>query len=315
MSFSSDVKSELFNFYENNRHCRIAELSAILNACGTFFAKKNRASVRLQTENKYAAVKCMKLIKLIFGFDCEVSVRTTGINKNSRVYCIYSMKMGDAVKILHATGIIIEGKTSAERKINSLVVSGVCCKRAFIRGAFLASGSLCNPEKTYHLELVNSDLSYSEELKELINSFGIDSKIVKRKRHFVVYIKEGEQIVDLLNIMSAHRSLMDLENVRIVKGLRNNVNRIVNCETANLNKTVLASVRQRESIEYIKNTVGLGYLPRQLEETAVLRLSYPDLSLKELGEMFAPPVGKSGVNHRLKKICSIAENLREDTTW
>lgn len=140
----------------------------------------------------------------------------------------------------------------------------------------------------------------------------MESKVVERKKHYIIYIKEGEQIVELLNIMSAHKALMDLENVRIVKDVRNNVNRIVNCETANLNKIVLASVKQREEIEYIERTVGLSYLPRQLYDVAVLRLQYPDLSLKELGEIMVPPVGKSGVNHRLKKIISIAENLREE---
>ena len=152
----------------------------------------------------------------------------------------------------------------------------------------------------------------AEGIKKIINSFSVESKVVKRKKHFIVYIKEGEQIVELLNIMSAHKALLNLENVRIIKDVRNNVNRIVNCETANLNKIVLASVKQREEIEYIQKTVGLSYLPEQLEEVALIRLQYPDLSLKELGEMLVPPVGKSGVNHRLKKIITIAENLREE---
>ena len=156
------------------------------------------------------------------------------------------------------------------------------------------------------------DEPYSESLRDLINSFGLDAKIVKRKEHFVVYLKEGEQIVDLLNIMEAHKALMDLENVRILKDMRNNVNRKVNCETANLNKTVNAAVKQIEDIELILTKMDLSQLPQSLSDIAALRLDYPDASLKELGQMLNPAVGKSGVNHRLRKLAEIADSLREE---
>jgi len=310
MSFSSDVKKELLNFYDNNRHCNIAELSAILLTCGEFLYEKDNSYIKVQTENKIAVLKCCNLIKLLFGCKCEVFIR---IGKGSRKNVLYFIAVfGKKVvfNILNAIGIINNGIVC--KKVNSVVVGSVCCKRAFIRGAFISAGSLCNPVRNYHLEFVECSFELAEEIKEIINSFSVESKIVERKKHYIIYIKEGEQIVELLNIMSAHKALMDLENVRIVKDVRNNVNRIVNCETANLNKTVLASVKQREEIEYIQKTVGLSYLPKQLYEAAVLRLQYPDLSLKELGEIMVPPVGKSGVNHRLKKIISIAENLREE---
>ncbi|MBR4283955.1 MAG: DNA-binding protein WhiA, partial [Anaerotignum sp.] len=158
---------------------------------------------------------------------------------------------------------------------------------------------------------VLADEFSAEQLKELINSFGLDAKVVERKEHFVVYLKEGEQIVDLLNIMEAPLALMDLENVRIMKEMRNDINRKVNCETANLNKVVGAAVKQLEDIEYIEEKIGLSSLPEQLEEIARLRLEYPDKSLKELGSFLSTPVGKSGVNHRLRKISNIAEALRE----
>ena len=145
---------------------------------------------------------------------------------------------------------------------------------------------------------------------KLINSFGLNSKVIQRKNSFIIYIKEGEQIVDLLNIVGAHTSLLELENIRIMKEMRNNVNRLVNCETANLSKTVNAAVRQVESIKLIQSTIGLKRLPKNLQEVAELRLSYPDESLKELGEMLDPPVGKSGINHRLRKIEKIAEEIR-----
>ena len=133
---------------------------------------------------------------------------------------------------------------------------------------------------------------------------------MERKKHFVVYVKEGAGIVDILNVMEAHNSLMDLENIRIVKEMRNSVNRKFNCEMANLNKTVSAAVRQIEDIKYISDTVGLSYLSKPLMEIAAVRLENPDSSLKELGELLSSPVGKSGVNHRLRKISEIADDLR-----
>ena len=191
------------------------------------------------------------------------------------------------------------------------VVSSICCRRAYIRGAFISVGSVNDPEKNYHLEFVLADLSAAEQLRDLINAFGLDAKVVERKEHYIVYLKEGEQIVDLLNIMEAPLALMDLENVRIVKEMRNDINRKVNCETANLNKVVGAAVKQLEDINYIEETIGLARLPEQLAEVARVRLEYPDRSLKELGSFLMTPVGKSGVNHRLRKISSIAEALRE----
>ena len=167
-------------------------------------------------------------------------------------------------------------------------------------------------KKTYHLEFVNTNLQYAEELKNLISFFDIETKIVKRKEHYVLYVKEGELIVNLLNVMGAHVALMDFENVRILKDMRNNLNRIVNCETANLGKIVAASVKQVEDINYIMKNSDFSELPENLIEVAKLRVEYPDASLKELGQMMKPPVGKSGVNHRLKKLGILADTLREE---
>jgi DNA-binding protein WhiA len=215
--------------------------------------------------------------------------------------------------ILKTIGIVDEESISKRKiinRINPLIVQGTCCKRAYIRGAFLAGGSITNPEKAYHLEFVNVYEKHCNELMELVNSFNIDSKIIVRKRYYVLYLKEGTNIVDLLNIMGAHVALMKLENLRIIKEMRNKVNRIVNCETANLNKTISASVKQVEEINYIENNMGIDKLPKALKEIALLRLQYTDASLKELGSMLNPPVGKSGVNHRFRKISDIADNLK-----
>ena len=183
-------------------------------------------------------------------------------------------------------------------------------KRERIREAFVQSGSISDPEKFYHLEIVFAEESEAVALKKLLEDFGLEGKIVERKGHFVVYLKEGAQIADMLRIMEASLALMEFENIRIVKEMRNSINRQVNCEAANLGKTISAAVKQIEDIKYICSSVGLENLPEGLAETAKKRLEYPEAALKELGELMDPPLGKSGVNHRLKKLSELAEDLR-----
>ena len=192
------------------------------------------------------------------------------------------------------------------------LLSKSCCKRAFLRGAFLASGSISDPQKSYHFEIVCQEQEQAQLLQELYRAFELDAKIVQRKKYYIVYLKEGAQIVDALNVMGAHVALMNLENVRIMKEMRGSVNRIVNCETANINKVVGAACRQVDDIRYIQSKIGLDELPPALKEMALVRLEYPDSSLKELGELCDPPVGKSGVNHRLRKLGEIAKKLGRD---
>lgn len=189
------------------------------------------------------------------------------------------------------------------------VLTRTCCKRAFLRGAFLASGSISDPEKSYHFELVCQQEQHALLLQEQLAAFSLDAKVILRKKYYIVYLKEGAQIVDALNVMGAYVSLMNLENVRIVKEMRGSVNRIVNCETANINKVVSAACRQVEDIHYIQSKMSLSELPPALREMALLRLDYPDLALKDLGELCNPPVGKSGVNHRLRKLGELAKKL------
>ena len=190
------------------------------------------------------------------------------------------------------------------------LLSRNCCKRAFLRGAFLASGSISDPQKSYHFEIVCQEEAQARLLQQLYRTFELDAKVVQRKKYYIVYLKEGAQIVDALNVMGAYVALMNLENVRIFKEMRGSVNRIVNCETANINKVVGAACRQVEDIHYVQSKMGLDELPPALREMALIRLEYPDSSLKELGELCDPPVGKSGVNHRLRKLGELAEKLR-----
>lgn len=314
MSFSGNVKEELSEHWSSARHCQIAELAAILGLCGSIIINsRNEYQVKVHTENKAVARKVFTLIKKTFNIESDISIRRN-IQKQSVSYSVVVKQHQDALRVLQAVKLIDEHLDGFEeiRIVNPIVVQQTCCKRAFIRGAFLAAGSMSDPKKAYHFEIVCAAEPMAEQIRELMSSFSMDAKIVQRKKSYVVYLKEGSQIVDILNIMEAHVSLMELENVRILKEMRNTVNRKVNCETANLNKTVSAAVKQLEDITYLRDTIGLEKLSEGLEEVALARLSHPDASLKELGALLSPPVGKSGVNHRLRKLGDLAEKVRKE---
>ena len=185
-------------------------------------------------------------------------------------------------------------------------------KRAFLRGAFLAKGTISDPEKSYHFEIVADEQKDAAFLKKLMEAFGTSPKEALRRGKRVVYLKEAEDIADLLNVMEAPKALMDFENARIVREVRGNINRQVNCETANINKTVTASMKQIGDIQYIEKTLGLDALDENLQQIARLRLDNTEVALSELGKLADPPIGKSGVNHRMRKLGEIAQQLREE---
>ena len=275
MSFSGNIKEELSAHYAKARHCRLAELSAVVHMCGGFLKSADGTCILgVHTENIAVARKCFTLIEKTFNIRTDIAVRrNTG--RDSSSYFIRAVG-NELLAVKHAS------------------VQAVCCKRSYIRGAFLAAGSMSDPSKSYHFEIVCSEEEEAIHLRDVINSFDMDAKIVPRKKTFVVYLKEGSQIVDILNVMEAHIGLMELENVRILKEMRNSVNRKVNCE-----------------ISYIKETVGFDKLPEGLKDVALTRLEYPEATLKELGSLLREPLGKSGVNHRLRKLSEIADKLRE----
>ncbi len=311
MSFSSEIKEELSRPASMGRHCRLAETAAIISLCGKIIITENdRFCVKIQTENLPVARKYFTLLRKAFNIKAEVAVRK---NRETRSCSVVVRKDREARRLLKETCLLDSDGNIHEcmSLIHNQLLKQNCCRRAFIRGAFLAAGSVSAPEKSYHFEIVCASQKKAEQLQELLLQYEIDAKTVLRKQHYVVYVKEGAQIVKLLGLMGAHVSLMQLENIRIVKEMRNSVNRKVNCETANLNKTVSASVRQVEDIRYIEQHKGLHELTEGLEEIARLRLEHPDASLKELGDMLSPQVGKSGVNHRLRKLSLIAEQLRK----
>ena len=294
------------------RHCRIAELAAIISMCGNVcISSREKYTLKIRTENLAVARKCFTLLKKTFNIETDIAVRRNRA-RGSETYYIIIRSHEDTLRVLQAVKLIdCHGEVVEELSlVRNVVIQENCCKRAFLRGAFLASGSMSDPEKSYHFEIVCTAEGKAVQLQNLIQAFGLEAKVVLRKKTWVVYLKEGGQIVDILNIMEAHVALMELENIRILKDMRNTVNRKVNCETANINKTVSAAVKQIEDIRFLQATTGLEKLPDGLKDMALTRLEYPDATLKELGELLTPPVGKSGVNHRLRKLGEMADAVR-----
>lgn len=201
-------------------------------------------------------------------------------------------------------------KTSIISRCVEANLNNSCCKRAYLRGAFLSAGSTTDPQKGYDVEFVCLDKDKADLIQKCLDSFDIDAKCTLRKGTYVVYIKEAEAVVDTLNVLGAHKSLMNLENLRAEKDFRNLINRKVNCETANIAKTVGAAGKQIEDIRKIEENMGLDKLPESLRQIAKIRLEHTESSLSELGALMDPPIGKSGVNHRLRKLSEIASTIQ-----
>lgn len=287
MSFSSEVKKELAKRVSPARHCQIAELAAIMNFCGQYGRdEKGGFTIGFQTENEAVVRKGFTLLRKTFNIDTDTTLEEQQIQDVLR-------KLGNL-----------------EEPVSPLLIKSSCCQRAFLRGAFLSIGSISDPTKGYHLEFDCCDEAKAKQLQGLIKGFDIEARIILRKKYYVVYLKEGAGIVDLLNVCEAPVSLMSLENLRILKEMRNSVNRRVNCETANIAKTVNAAARQVEDIKYLEKYYGYQNLPESLRQMADVRLENPDVPLKELGACFNPPIGKSGVNHRLRKLSELADKIR-----
>lgn len=293
MSFSSTVKEELSRKISSARHCQLAELAAIYCFCGSFVQKNNENSeIFFNLENVLVANKCFTLLKkaftIYFGDDYshniifDENLLQIRITKQEFVDKLYNVLTSESV---------------TERG---------CCRRAYLRGAYLCGGSITDPLKSYHLEIVCRDKESANRILKLFLTFDIDAKLIERGKYQVVYIKDSSTIVLALNVCEAPVALMEYENAIIVKEMRNSINRQNNCDVANLNKTVAAAQDIISDIKYLIGTKEYDDLPENVKEVAMLRVEYPDASLKELGEMLDPPLGKSGVNHRLRKLSAMA---------
>lgn len=316
MSFSAGVKNELCRIDIQENCCLLSELAGVIlvGAADGKGSDEKDSNIRIITENASFARRVFSIIKKLYDIHPEIIIRKNYKFKKHVSYILVITSAFGGKRILDdLETVAYEFNIERESDISwesDEVLNKSCCRRAFLRGAFLAGGSISDPEKNYHLEITSHSSKTASLICKAAFWFELNAKVVERKGNFVIYLKEGENLVDFLNIIGAHSALLDLENVRILKGMRNDVNRIVNCETANLEKTVNASVRQIENIKYIQENMGFDNLSDNLREIAELRLKYGDANLKELGEYLCPPVGKSGVNHRLRKLEMIAEDLR-----
>lgn len=324
MSFSSDVKKELLGLDGQPRHCMVAELAGMLGGAGRIQREESRIHIIFTSENEQVTQKYARLVASISNIHTEMlqAHHIQQKNKTSYQADITNEGAGKLLQILKTPmqqeglqqekpqqDVMSEHICVRDIPASRLVLQKSCCKRAFLRGIFLAAGSMSDPKKSYHFEIVCETLRMAKQIQEQFRYFELEAKIVSRKNHEVVYLKEGAQIVDALNIMGAHTALMDLENVRILKEMRNDINRRVNCETANINKTVSAAYRQQQAIRFLQQQGALEGLPGPLQEIAALRMEYPEAAIQELGTLCAPAVGKSGVNHRLRKLEEIAGQM------
>ncbi|MCM3714600.1 DNA-binding protein WhiA [Halalkalibacter oceani] len=309
MSFAATTKKELTQL-EQEDCCAKAELAALIRMNGSLSFNQKKLVLDVTTENAAIARRIYVLIKRLYAeIFVELLVRKKMRLKKNNVYLV-RMKH-EAKMLLEDLGILEEGFVIV-RTISKEITKSPCCKRAYLRGAFLAGGSINHPEtSSYHLEIFSLYGEHNQSLCELMNEYQLNAKTLERKKGFITYIKESEKITEFLSIIGAHQALLYFEDVRIMKDMRNSVNRLVNCETANLNKTVGAALRQVENIRFLEREIGLSQLPPKLREIAELRVAHQDVTLKELGEMVeSGKVSKSGVNHRLRKIDEIADKLR-----
>ena len=337
MTFSAILKKDLSKLPFGTRPCQLAELSGMIGAVATITVDESGAmTISIKTENPAVAARYYQLIKALYQIKAKIKIEKTRKFKEHRAYRVVIEEPVTAKKILADCQILThnaEGQAFFTNQVPEKFKKQTNQTKAYIRGAFLGCGSVSNPEKTYHLELVGKktpttskkneikmerspaasieQCAYLLSIKTILDHYEIKSNLIHRKSHWVLYLKEGSSVADFLSVIGAHRGLLEMENIRIVKEMRNDVNRQVNCETANLNKTIAASYDQVADIMLIKDQLGLKNLPRNLYDIAELRLNYPDASIKELGERLDPPVGKSGVYHRLKKLNQIAADLKQ----
>lgn len=302
LSFALQVKNELARSPFAKRCCSLAELKAFLQANGFLVIGKNNRKILIPTEYAPIARRLFKLFKHAFKITPDILTFRKNRLQKKNSFIIQVSRESDVSKVLQDLGFLF---SAAE------LLENICCRRAYLRGLFLAGGSLTNPEREYHLEIVVPYESYAEGIVRLLDIFRLKIRYFQRKGDFVLYLKGGEKIGDFLRIIAAHSGLLNFENIRVVKGVRNQINRLVNCETANLTKTIFASQDQIQNIRLIQETIGLENIPPSLREVAELRLSFPEATLKELGDLAEPSLTKSSINHRLRRLNALALKIKD----
>lgn len=306
MSFSSRVKNELAHIQPSKKCCRLAELSAILRLDGTFHIQgEGSYAFHTKTENAAVARKTYKFLTSSFSVEAGILASKSERLKKNNEYLIYIPAQATLDQLLNETGIL-DDRMRLRYGIPTRLVRKKCCALAYLRGVFLAVGAVGDPRKEYHFELVTDGEELARGLVDLMNRLELRARMSSRKKNFAVYLKESDQIVKFLALVGAHDTLLKWEDIRIVKDVRNQVNRLVNCDTANLKKSVEAAQAQIEDIMVIERSWGLSGLPEPLRQVAEARLRFPEASIRELGELCIPALSKSAVYHRLRKLSEIA---------
>ncbi len=303
MSFSSTAKSEICRTPIGEDCCQLMELLALLHTAGSISISGQGLALRIDTEHPAVARRAFQIIKTLYGASATMERHTNRLKQNH----IYSLRVDAAsaqtialdTHLMDVDGVCQSVRAAAKRS---------CCSVAFLRGAFLGGGSVTNPERRYHMEFVCSQEDFAQELLNIMVQLDVPAKMIARGQSLVVYVKESDAIVTLLTMMGAHTAILNMENIRIIKGMRNAVNRKVNCDSGNLSKTVNAYLKQVGDIETIRARMGLDNLSAPLREMAETRLNLPEATLEELAEALG--ASKSTVNHRLRKLGSIAEQLK-----
>ncbi|QIL46718.1 DNA-binding protein WhiA [Vagococcus coleopterorum] len=308
MSFASDVKKELTTLEVHREHAK-AELAALIRMNGALSLANRHFVLNVQTENAATARRIYTLLKDHYDVQSELLVRKKMKLKKNNIY-IVRLKQ-DTQTIL--TDLDIVENSMFTDQVSNTIMGNSQKMKSYLRGAFLAAGSVNNPETSrYHLEIYSLSEQHSKDVTEMMNYYGMNARTLERRNGYISYLKGAEDISDFLTLIGATSNMLKFEDVRIVRDMRNSVNRMVNCETANLSKTISAAAKQIETIEFIERTVGLDQLPEKLKEIAELRVEHPDVSLKELAEMVpSGAISKSGINHRIRKINEYAEKLQK----
>ncbi|MDW7651299.1 MAG: DNA-binding protein WhiA [Bacillota bacterium] len=310
MTYALQAKNELARRELGRNCCQSAELTAFIRLSGNIQITGKRLTLNVVTSNPAVARRIFTLFKQVFHFSSELLVRRKIRLRKNNVYLVRISESIRVREVLTKLALMRDGVLLHE--LDERIRSSKCCRRAYLRGAFLAGGSVSNPENSYHLEIYTDYSQQADDLAAIIETFGIRAKVTSRKNGHLVYIKDSEQIVEFLSVIGAHSALLNFENVRILKDIRNRINRLVNFETANVNKTVEAAIKQAEAIRIIEDHIGIDALEPPLRQLAILRVQHPEASLQELGEMLDPPLGKSGVNHRMRKLEKISKKFIKD---
>jgi len=302
MSFSSDVKTELCRAPINKSCCAVAECYGILLFCNTFAS----SGMKLITESHPFAKRLPKLFKKAFGFSFDIQPEDAE-RAGKLAFLITDTKKLDILFDIYG----YDRRSILAHHINLGILEEDCCRQSFLRGAFLAGGSVTDPKKRYHLEFVTDHFSVGREVFSLLLDMGFEPKSTSRAGNYITYFKQSETIEDFLTTIGAPVASMEIMSAKIMKDMRSSVNRRVNCDTANVEKTVEAAQEQLEAIRKLEASVGLKNLPDKLAQTAFIRVSNPEASLSELALLTDPPVTKSCLNHRLRKLMELAADAKE----